>query len=52
LGESCSHIGGLLYKVEMIVRARDPACTDVLCTWNEASMKGVQPARVADINFY
>ncbi|KAJ4946588.1 hypothetical protein JOQ06_024252 [Pogonophryne albipinna] len=55
LGESCSHIGGLLYKVEMIVRvggARNPACTDVLCTWNEASMKGVQPARVADINFY
>ncbi|KAK5907127.1 hypothetical protein CesoFtcFv8_005008 [Champsocephalus esox] len=55
LGESCSHIGGLLYKVEMIVRvggARDPARTDVLCTWNEASMKGVQPARVADINFY
>ncbi|KAI4824945.1 hypothetical protein KUCAC02_020656 [Chaenocephalus aceratus] len=55
LGESCSHIGGLLYKVEMIVRvggARDPACTDVLCTWNEASMKGVQTARVADINFY
>ncbi|KAI4830936.1 hypothetical protein KUCAC02_002537 [Chaenocephalus aceratus] len=55
LGESYSHIGGLLYKVEMIVRvggARDPACTDLLCTWNEASMKGVQPARVADINFY
>ncbi|KAK5882875.1 hypothetical protein CesoFtcFv8_021417 [Champsocephalus esox] len=52
LAESCSHIGDLLYKVEMIVRVGGARGPDVLCTRNEASTKGVQPARVADINFY
>ena len=27
-------------------------CTDVLCTWNESTMKGVEPALIKDIQFY
>lgn len=31
--------------------ASKPACTDVLCEWNQANAK-VEPARIRDINFY
>ena len=35
LGESCSHVGGLLYKIEMVVRlgGNNKSCTDDLCKW-------------------
>ena len=39
----------------MIVRGggtRKAACTDILCSWNEANMKGVQPAPITEVNFY
>lgn len=39
----------------MVVRYggnRKPACTDVLCEWNKADMKGVAPAPISEILFY
>ena len=37
LGESYSHTGALLFKLEAAVRAgfTKNACTDVACTWNQ-----------------
>ncbi|XP_041362106.1 uncharacterized protein LOC121378072 [Gigantopelta aegis] len=54
LGESCSHIGALLYKMEAAVRLgyTDSACTDVPCQWNQCFTKKVTPSPVARINFY
>ena len=54
LGESCSHVGGLLYKIEMIVRlgGSQQACTDELCRWNHAEWKGVPPAPLSEIQLY
>ena len=51
---TCSHIGGLLHKVEIIVRkdeCQTPACTEELCTW-KASNTGVEASKIADIQFY
>lgn len=54
LGESCSHVGALLYKVEAAVRLgfTQVACTDVPCLWNQYFVKKVQPERVTGIKFY
>ena len=54
LGESCSHVGGLLHKVEMIVRVggAQKACTDDLCQWNHSEWKGVKPAPLSEIDIY
>ncbi|XP_001624269.3 LOW QUALITY PROTEIN: uncharacterized protein LOC5503168 [Nematostella vectensis] len=37
IGESCSHIGALLFKIEAAVRlgyTKEAACTSKACTWN------------------
>jgi len=54
LGETCSHVGALLYKIEAAVCLgyTAEACTDVPCAWNQNFVAEVQPARVTDINFY
>ncbi|XP_013411941.1 uncharacterized protein LOC106174794 [Lingula anatina] len=54
LGESCSHVGALLYKIEAAVRLgyTTSACTDEPCVWNECFVKNVEPAPIAEINFY
>ena len=41
LGESCSHNGALLFKLESAVRAvvTKKACTDVASTWNQDVLK-------------
>ena len=41
LGESCSHIVALLFKLEAAARAgfTKKACTDVACTWNQDFVK-------------
>ncbi|XP_021362623.1 uncharacterized protein LOC110456300 [Mizuhopecten yessoensis] len=54
LGETCSHIGALLFKMEAAVRLgyTRSACTDVSCVWNQCFTKNVQPAPIADIKFY
>ena len=54
LGESCSHIGGLLFKVEAAVRAgyTKRACTEEACAWNNDFKDKVTCSEVHDIKFY
>ena len=35
LGEGCSHIAAILFKVESAVRLGYTACTSNLCSWNQ-----------------
>ena len=53
-GETCSHVGAMLFKLEAGVRLgyTSSACTDVACIWNECFVKNVTPAMVGDIKFY
>ena len=43
LGEVCSHVAGLLFKVEASVRLKVAAksCTSLPCAWNQAHSKKV-----------
>ena len=43
LGEVCSHVAALLFKVEACVRLgyTNPACTSTPCEWNQAFSKKV-----------
>ena len=43
LGEVCSHVAALLFKVEACVRLgyTNPACTSMPCEWNQAFSKKV-----------
>ena len=45
LGELCSHIGVLLFKLEAAVRTgfTKKACTDVACTCNQDFVKKINP---------
>ncbi|XP_041371313.1 uncharacterized protein LOC121384798 [Gigantopelta aegis] len=54
LGESCSHIAALLFKVEAAVRLgyTSQTCTDLPCKWNEDFVKKIQPAEIKNIRFY
>ena len=54
LGESCSHIGALLFKIEAAVRAgfTKRACTEEACKWNNDFMQKIEPSTVAEINFF
>ena len=54
LGESCSHIAAVLFKIEAAVRGgyTTSACTDEPCQWNACFVKKVEAAPVARINFY
>ena len=54
LGEACSHVGGLLFKLEMAIRLgiRDRACTGEACRWNQVNWNGVPAARLSQIMLY
>ncbi|XP_069108924.1 uncharacterized protein [Argopecten irradians] len=54
LGETCSHIGALLFKMEAAVRFgyTRSACTDESCLWNQCFTKDVKPAPISEIQFY
>ena len=54
LGESCTHIGALLFKIEAAVRAgfTRRACTDEACLWNDDFKENVTPAELCNINLY
>ncbi|XP_053391418.1 uncharacterized protein LOC128554195 [Mercenaria mercenaria] len=54
LGESCSHVAALLFKVEAAVRLGlcDRACTDEPCRWNNDFVKKVTPSPISEIPFY
>ena len=54
LGESCSHIGALLFKLEAAVRAAftKKSCTFVACTWNQGFVKKIKPDKIANIKIH
>ena len=54
LGESCSHIGALLFKLEAAVRLgyNKIACTSAPCKWNDDYVKKVRAKKIKDISFY
>ncbi|XP_003730120.1 uncharacterized protein LOC115928222 [Strongylocentrotus purpuratus] len=54
LGESCSHVAAVLFKVEAAVRLgyTTQACTDVACQWNNRFVSNVEPAKIRNIKFY
>ena len=42
LGETCSHVAAMLFKIEAAVRLEETrvSATDVACQWNKTSSKG------------
>ncbi|KAK2144177.1 hypothetical protein LSH36_780g02063 [Paralvinella palmiformis] len=54
LGESCSHLAALWFKVEAAVRLgyTRRGCTELPCCWNNDFVKKVKPAPVHCIQFY
>lgn len=54
LGESCSHVAAVMFKVEAAVRHgyTKLSCTEEPCKWNECFMKKVEAGEISDINFY
>ena len=54
LGETCSHVAAVLFKVEAAVRLglTSKACNDVPCQWNQNFTKDVNLAPIAQIQFY
>ena len=54
MGESCSHIGALLFKVEAAVRLgyTSVACTSQPCKWNSDFVKKIHGEKIQNIQFY
>ena len=54
LGETCSHVAAVLYKIEKAVRSglTQLTPTDMPCQWNQTFTKNVNAAPVGEINFY
>ena len=54
LGESCPHIGALLFKLKLAVSASftKKACANVACTWNQDFKKKIKPVKIANIKTY
>ena len=54
LGESCSHIAALMFKLEAAVRLgfTTMACTSLPCSWNDLSTMKVKGAPIRDTIFY
>ncbi|XP_046576305.1 uncharacterized protein LOC124284273 [Haliotis rubra] len=51
LGEVCSHVAALLFKVDAAVRAglTSKACTSEACKWNAAYRKELQPTPLCEV---
>ena len=47
LGESCSHIGAILWRLQL----HKKTCTDEVCKWNQDFVKKTKPELIAKINF-
>ena len=54
LGESCSHIGAILFKIEPAVRLGDnkQVSTDVACKWSNDFVKKIEGKEIGDAIFY
>lgn len=54
MGETCSHVAAVLYKIEAAVRIglTSTAPTDLPCQWNQTFTKSIIGSPVADIRLY
>ncbi|XP_065654377.1 uncharacterized protein LOC136080930 [Hydra vulgaris] len=54
LGETCSHVVAMLYKIEAAVRIgmTSPTPTDLPCQWNQTFIKNIVGFPVSSINLY
>ena len=54
LGESCTHIGALLFKIEAAVRGgfTTKACTEEACKWNDDFKENILPQELCKIQLY
>ena len=54
LGETCSHVAGLPFKIEAAVRSEyiKTTCANEVCQWNINFVKKVELAEISDIEFY
>ena len=54
LGETCSHVGAMLYKIEAAIRVglTGSTPTGLPCKWNENSVRSITGSPIADINLY
>ena len=54
LGESCSHIAALLFKIEAAVCSgfTRRSCTEEACSWNVDFVKKIEPAEIWKVIFY
>ena len=55
MGESCSHVGALLFRIEAAVRleyTKEADCTDALCKWNNDFARKTSGTKIKDIKFY
>ena len=54
LGETCSHIAAMLFKLEAAVRLgyTSSSCTSEACQWNATFLKNVNTAPISGIVFY
>lgn len=54
LGESCSHVAAIMFKVEAAVRLgfTKLACTSEACKWNNYFVKDVEASTIRNIEFY
>ncbi|XP_057310950.1 uncharacterized protein LOC130648858 [Hydractinia symbiolongicarpus] len=54
LGETCSHVAAILYKVEAAVRQglTHTTPTDLPCQWNQNFTRNVKAFKICDIIFY
>lgn len=53
LGEVCSHVAAILFKIEASVRLgyNKVACTSMPCLWNQNFTKKVEAVQLSQINF-
>ena len=49
-GGCCNHVVAIFYRVEYVNTKGyiDPACTDLTCSWNKTTDRGVQPLKIKD----
>ena len=54
LGETCSHVAAVLYKIETAIQVglSGSTPTELPCEWNGTFMRNITGSPVADINFY
>ncbi|XP_070381607.1 uncharacterized protein [Dermacentor albipictus] len=53
-GKVCSHVGAILWKIDMAVcqGLTTKTCTDQTAAWNSGTKRNVQPAVLEDIDFH